>query len=269
MGVEYSNMDPKTRKLIEQVQANRPDVQSLAELKKLSESMTTLGKLMMTKTTKDEKAVGDIAELLFEIRDGIDHLTNVEVPDSPDYAKPVVGAVKGLETALTKAIRGIDVSPQVAAPNVKVEAPKLDLSGVEKLLKTEVPKAFKEAISLIPTTEVPETDLTPLTNRFDEILERLQSIDTATRMKPINAGLTNTELRATALTVTDQPLKLELDESNAAYFYLGTAPVGSAKSAAVWRIRKIDQTTGLDDTWADGDSNYDNIWDNRSGLTYS
>lgn len=51
--------------------------------------------------------------------------------------------------------------------------------------------------------------------------------------------------------------------------YKGEAAVGSSESSPAWRIRKL--TIGLDgdvtEIWADGNSNYDNIWTNR--LTYS
>lgn len=49
--------------------------------------------------------------------------------------------------------------------------------------------------------------------------------------------------------------------------YLGSAVIGSATSAAVWQINKIDTSTGLQ-TWSDSNSDFDNIWDNRASLTY-
>lgn len=54
--------------------------------------------------------------------------------------------------------------------------------------------------------------------------------------------------------------------------YKGWAAVGSSTSSSLWRIQKI-EFVGLDEdvviTWADGDSNFDNIWDNRVSLSYS
>lgn len=55
------------------------------------------------------------------------------------------------------------------------------------------------------------------------------------------------------------------------YTYVGEAEPGSADSAAAWRIKRI-ETTGTAGThieWADGDSSFDNIWDNREALSYS
>lgn len=52
------------------------------------------------------------------------------------------------------------------------------------------------------------------------------------------------------------------------YTYIGEAAPGSATSAAVWRIQRI---TNADSTieWADGDGDFNNVWDNRASLSYS
>lgn len=56
-----------------------------------------------------------------------------------------------------------------------------------------------------------------------------------------------------------------------ALIYRGEAAVGSPDSAAVWRIRRL--TIGSDgdvtQVWADGNSNFDKVWDDRAGLVYS
>lgn len=51
--------------------------------------------------------------------------------------------------------------------------------------------------------------------------------------------------------------------------YIGNAAIGSATSGAVWQIKRLDATSGLIKLWADGNDNYDNIWDNRASLSYS
>lgn len=52
--------------------------------------------------------------------------------------------------------------------------------------------------------------------------------------------------------------------------YIGEAVPGSSDAAAVWRIRRI-VDTGPDSVirWADGNTNFDNIWNNRAALIYS
>lgn len=51
--------------------------------------------------------------------------------------------------------------------------------------------------------------------------------------------------------------------------YIGKANIGSATSSASWQVKRIDETSGLVAMWADGNSNFDNIWDNRASLSYS
>lgn len=58
------------------------------------------------------------------------------------------------------------------------------------------------------------------------------------------------------------------DTTTADVVYVGYADIGSATSAASWRIMKVDKTS-KQVTYADGDSLADNIWDNRASLSYS
>lgn len=53
--------------------------------------------------------------------------------------------------------------------------------------------------------------------------------------------------------------------------YKGEAEAGTLFSQPLWRIRKIviSDDGDVSETWADGNSNFDNIWDNRVSLIYS
>lgn len=51
--------------------------------------------------------------------------------------------------------------------------------------------------------------------------------------------------------------------------YVGEAQIGSASSSAVWRVKKIDTTTGTIVTWADGNEAFDNVFDDYATLTYA
>jgi len=59
------------------------------------------------------------------------------------------------------------------------------------------------------------------------------------------------------------------DYTTANVTYVGKAAIASATSAGVWQVMKVDESTGTVITWADGDSSFDNIWDNRASLSYS
>lgn len=51
--------------------------------------------------------------------------------------------------------------------------------------------------------------------------------------------------------------------------YIGVANPGTSESSASWQCKKIDSTTGIIITWADGDTNFDNIATDLTSLTYS
>lgn len=53
-------------------------------------------------------------------------------------------------------------------------------------------------------------------------------------------------------------------------FYHGWAAIGTSAAAASWKICKV-VLTGDDavTTWADGDADYDNVWNDRASLSYS
>lgn len=61
------------------------------------------------------------------------------------------------------------------------------------------------------------------------------------------------------------------DVSTTSVTYVGKASMGASPSSAVWQIMKIDEsgspvTTVI--TWADSNANFDNIWDNRTSITF-
>ena len=66
------------------------------------------------------------------------------------------------------------------------------------------------------------------------------------------------------------PVALRYDAVSSVLAYLGIAAPGTAESAALWQIRKLVFTAGgnITITWADGDVDYNNIWNDRAGLTY-
>lgn len=59
-----------------------------------------------------------------------------------------------------------------------------------------------------------------------------------------------------------------IDESGGTYTYFGFASPASATSAARWKIKRLTQATNVFQL-ADGNDQYDNVWDNRASLSYS
>lgn len=70
---------------------------------------------------------------------------------------------------------------------------------------------------------------------------------------------------------TDQAGQLEIIDGNAdGYQYKGIAAPGTATSAASWQIRRWNLSGyPIITQWADGNNNTDNVWDDRTSLSYS
>jgi hypothetical protein len=65
-------------------------------------------------------------------------------------------------------------------------------------------------------------------------------------------------------------LDLIIDEIDSLTTYIGYAQIGSLESEPVWQIRKAVRTgTVTKFLWADGDSEFDNVWSDHLSLTYS
>ena len=71
------------------------------------------------------------------------------------------------------------------------------------------------------------------------------------------------------VTVTEERYTKLVDDVGQT-LYIGEADAGSARSAAVWRIRRVTESgQDVDIEWADGNTDFDNIWDDRTTYTYS
>jgi len=65
-------------------------------------------------------------------------------------------------------------------------------------------------------------------------------------------------------------IEVAVNSGDATITYIGYAAAGTATSAASWRIAEINVTgTATEIQFADGNTNFDNIWDNREALVYS
>lgn len=88
----------------------------------------------------------------------------------------------------------------------------------------------------------------------------------------LDLGVGTSEDRLTSLnglTTNNPSYATRLDQASATITYVGDAIPGSLSSAAVWRLKRLDETAGLVITYADGNANFDNVWDNRASLSYS
>ncbi len=64
-------------------------------------------------------------------------------------------------------------------------------------------------------------------------------------------------------------LSVRFDGSASPVLYYGEAAPGSSESASVWRIQRIDTSSGVAIKWAGGSAVYNQAWSSRASLSYS
>jgi hypothetical protein len=197
-------------------------------------------------------------------------LTDTQLRASP---VPVSGPLTDTELRAT----AVPISGTVAVSGtLPVSGPLTDT----QLRATAVPISGSVSVSNLPVTQpisgtvsisgtVPVSlataPTTPVTGTFWQATQ------------PVSGPLTDTQLRATPVpisgTVTASsptPEKTLLDEVSDSVTYVGAASAGTNTSASSWQLKKISVSgTVTTVAFADGNTNYDNTWDDRASYTYS
>lgn len=66
------------------------------------------------------------------------------------------------------------------------------------------------------------------------------------------------------------PYATRVDEVSGGVTYIGEADPGESAADATWRIKRLTETgPDIVIAWADGNANFDNVWNDRLGLSYS
>lgn len=132
------------------------------------------------------------------------------------------------------------------------------------------------ASSVLPdgaSTSALQTTSNSLQTTANSILTSLNNKVTITNV----GGLDSINVKVTDITLSSdgdsvetrsQAMATRLDEVSSTLNYVGEAAVGSADSAAVWRIKRI-TTTGTVLKIEYASSSYNQIWNNRAALTYT
>jgi len=98
---------------------------------------------------------------------------------------------------------------------------------------------------LILTAENQAGDITQIKSTANSILDELQS------------------------DISDKRLTVRLDQVSDNLFYVGKALIGSIDSSSVWQIVRYTQTgTVLKSEYANGNEAFDQVWNDRTTLTY-
>jgi len=245
-------------------------------------------------TIKQEKL--DLAPLEEQLKLAVEQLTSIPktLPEAPEAIESVkVSNLAEIDLKpLLDAVNALDL--KVEAPVVNVDAPKVevaapDLKPIKELFTKLLAgvKAIKMPDVKVEATDTKkiEDELKKQTKKLDELIKQPKGggggggngtpyIDATG--KPNNVELeTDGSIPVTVVaggSAAAQTVSKIDDTTTANVVYIGKAELTGAAiltSAAVWQIKKLDTSSlALDKKWADGDANYNNVWDNRASLTY-
>lgn len=239
---------------------------------------------------------------VFTLMECIKELGTILKPEGIDW-KPVETALNGLSEQMAQLPKSYPEMPEppedVTVKNLSELEPTLN-KITEAISKLDLKPVFDPKITVKPAdVKVTEktVDLTPVVKAVQSLVPVMESLKAATEKKDdaqlLSAVRSTTEAinsirfpipnyvlpfrqdgKATQVTLdssgalpvafSSSTYKLILDETTTtSVTYVGKAALGSATSAAVWQIQKIDETSGLAITWG-GTGAFDQVWDNRA-----
>lgn len=256
--LDLTKLTPEQRAQLDAYNQAKEQLEALKDIADMTQET-----LNVLEKNDPNKSLQDMGALLVDMRGALRDLNDKEAPEQEDIAQPIVDALSKLEKALASSVSAQKAPvvnlPKADAPVVNVDAP--DLSKVEKILKTDIPKAFQQAIQGIV---IPKNDDTATTQLLEAIAEQLASIDTGVRLKPqapTTIAVTNVDGSpvggATVYSVND------IEDDTTSYF-------GKSTSDGTYQILKVTDTSVSYATITNngGVATYTDAWTGRAGLTY-
>lgn len=254
---DYSKLPDDLKAKLLKWESNNPVNKQLTKLNDIASILQDISNVIDYQGKASKEETKKLGAVLTDAREQLVSLNKKETPETPDN-KPVIEAIKKLESALTDSIKKIDTKPVVNIPKADapvVNAPNviIDNKEVTKLLST-LPDAFNAAIKGIPKTESTSKIL-------KELSDKLDSIDVGVRLQPqapTKIAVTNLDGSPVATNIT---LTERYDYDDPTTIYTATAPVGTLDASLGWTIFKYDLADKSDSS---GKVATDVSWDNRA-----
>jgi hypothetical protein len=183
-GYDFNKLDPSLQAKMKEWEKNSPATKQLLLFEDMADILQELLNTSDKRNKDDDKRSQHFGALLVDIRETLAKVEGKEAPEMPDFSKPIIAALKESQSHMLNAFsKAMSQQPEVHVQAPDVTVPELDTKEFEKLVK-QLPDAFKQAIKLIPKVDVPETDFSPLVDKLETMSQQLESIDTASRLKP-------------------------------------------------------------------------------------
>ena len=273
---DLSGIPPELLAKLKEWESKKPEnqqLQVLADIAVIAQELVNVADDTQKATEDVSKQLSSLGAVLDDSRQHLMDIKKKEAPESPDYAKPVVAVLDRVLAEIKKQELKPVFKPDIKVSTPEVRVPDIDLTGIEKLLKTEVPKAFKEAIKLIPKTEIPEQDdseLQDLVKQLIGVTEEVRDKRVPLPAFPKQMVVTNEDgspiggSSSSYSKPTDEyDLIQDDDTSSASYEYYGFM-----KADGGWYIKRVTLATNLRE-YVKGTSGYTTAWTGRAGQSYA
>jgi hypothetical protein len=219
-----------------------------------------------------------------------DPSTSLLSPSLPDSGKSSIGDKDKRKFLKIAGIAGASLAASLVLPK-KAEAfvlgssPTTGVVGVKNAANARINPATEETVStLLKTSDLtfdsgalnvnvsslPAAGGTSFSDAGDVARSGLVDVDRHVQVDVLSSALpTSASTETTLQTISFGGFKFALRlDTVGSVDYVGEASIGTTTSAASWRIKKIDSTTGIVLQWA-GTGVFDQVWDNRASLTYT
>lgn len=282
---QQSEVEQFAKKIAKEVLANANFTHGKAEIEEIISglSVAVAGAITLSNQNIDTQLTDNFSKLLDAVRD-----------NKPDNSQIELSLKVGEKlVALENAFKSIELSPIINVEGISIDDLRAEVAKILEIL----PSDSRRLVTLAYEDATPDKYINArLTNGIQFYEARGGGGVVVNGEGGSGGGLTNDELRAEPLEVTGDldintaglATEAKQDDLIAAIgaisgttntttriatvgnlTYIGNAAIGASASGSVWQIKRLDATSGLIKLWADGNDNFDNIWNDRESLTYS
>ena len=215
------------------------------------------------------------------------------IPQSIDSVHPKVNDQSKRNFLKVAGIAGASVvasqlfSPKSAQAFIMGSSPTTGVVGVKNAANIRINPATEETVSSllkpsdltfdtgslqVKVTSLPAAGSSSFSDSGNPNIDRkgLVDADRHVQVDVLSSALPSSASTETTLqTISFGGFKFTLRiETVGGIDYVGEAAIGTLSSAAAWRIKKVDSTSGVIIMWA-GTGVFNQVWDNRASLSYS
>ena len=202
-----------------------------------------------------------------------------EFPESFEVSNQPIGELRDIKSETSRvvsALKGLKLDPKITVQsprpervivppaNVSVTQQKIDYDKLADLLASQIPNFDYEKLADTLAKEIGAMVITGSGGGGGRYAFKTESGDGAYGIVDDDRNLLT---KITAM--PNYALKIEEDEYNSNIRYLAVAKPGTSETEAEWMIRKIDETTGFDITYAEGVEDFAFEATNLSSYNYS